>query len=75
MKYRSEKSLTKSESKMKKVKFKIIVKIAIATLKLIQLYEEQQKHDDIEVIRQFERYRREVERKKQYVDQQIKLNR
>ena len=75
MKYRFEKPLAKSESKMKKVKLKIIVKIAIAILKLIQLYEEQQKHDDIEIIRQFERYRREVERKKQYVDQQIKLNR
>ena len=75
MKYRFEKSLTKSNSKIKKMKFKIIVKIVIAILKFIQLYEKQQKHNDIKIIRQFERYKRKIERKKQYVDQQIKLNR
>ena len=75
MKYRSENSLTKSKFEMKNMKFKIIVKVVIATLKLIQLYEKQQKHDDVEIIRQLESYKREIERKKRYVDQQIELNR
>ena len=74
MQFESQKFLAK-KSKVKKITVKIIVKIAISTLKLLQLYEKQQKVDNIEVIRQLQLYKREMKRKKLFNGQQIKLNR
>ena len=68
-------SKTKTKKpKMQKIILKITIKTVFSTLKLIQLYEKQQKNKNIKIIRSFQLYKQQIKRKKLYNNRQIKLN-